>query len=247
MRLIRRGVLLLVAGSWAALAHGQTNASTELVGLSLQDLMQVPVTTVSRVAEPWFTAPSAVYVISAEDIRRSGATSLPEALRLAPGMNVASVNSHEWAVSARGLNSLFSRFLLVLVDGRPVYSPLFSGVQWPMVDTLLEDVDRIEVVRGPGATLWGANAVNGVINIITKSAWVTPGGLLTVGGGTEEQGFGALRLGGGMWASSFFTGFGARGSTVTRPVGAMGSRRRMIGGRYAAGSVPTGTRCRTIA
>ena len=169
----------------------------DFTSLSVEELMNYPVTSVSRHEEKLAEAPAAVYVITPEEIRRSGATSIPEALRLAPGLDVARVDAHDWAISARGFNDIFANKLLVLMDGRSLYTPLFSGVFWDVQDTMLEDIERIEVVRGPGATLWGANAVNGVINIITKSAKETavPGEkfLITGGGGTEEQGFGGVR------------------------------------------------------
>ena len=131
--------------------------------------MSLEVTTVSRQAEKLSEAASAVQVITGEDIRRSGATSIAEALRLAPNLQVAQVNSSQWAISARGFNNVLANKLLVLIDGRTVYTPFYAGVFWDVQDVLLEDVERIEVVSGPGSTLWGANAVNGVINIITKS------------------------------------------------------------------------------
>lgn len=138
----------------------------------------------------------AVFVLSNEDIKRSGATSLPEALRMAPGIHVARIDANKWAISIRGFNERFSNKLLVLMDGRTVYNPLFSGVYWDAQDILLDDVERIEVIRGPGAALWGANAVNGVINVISKSAKTTQGGLVSGGYGSEEQGFAAVRYGG---------------------------------------------------
>jgi len=166
--------------------------------------MNVEVTSVSRRAEKLSVAPAAISVITAEELRRSGATSIPEALRLVPGMEVARVDAHNWAISARGFNDLFANKLLVLMDGRSVYTPLFSGVYWDVQDTLLEDIERIEVIRGPGATLWGANAVNGVINIITRSARDTQGLLLAGGGGTEEQGFAAVRYGGKLGDNAYY-------------------------------------------
>src|SRR5205814_8341467 len=147
----------------------------DLTHLSLEELMNVEVTSVSRRAEKLSVAPAAISVITAEELRRSGATSIPEALRLVPGMEVARVDAHSWAISARGFNDLFANKLLVLMDGRSVYTPLFSGVFWDMQDYVLTDLDRIEVIRGPGATLWGSNAVNGVVNIETKSARDTQG------------------------------------------------------------------------
>src|SRR5205823_12186937 len=140
--------------------------------------------------------PSAIQVLTQEDIRRSGASSIPEALRLAPNLQVAQVNSSSWAISARGFNNGLANKLLVLIDGRVVYTPLFAGVFWDVQDTLMEDIDRIEVVSGPGGTLWGANAVNGVISIITKSAKETQGTLLTAGGGNLLRDFAGVRYGG---------------------------------------------------
>jgi iron complex outermembrane recepter protein len=167
----------------------------DLTQLSLEDLMQIEVTSVSKKGERLSDAPAAIFVITQEDIRRSGVTSIPEALRMAPGVEVAKIDANKWAISARGFNSRFATKLLVLLDGRSVYSPAFSGVWWDVQDTLLEDIDRIEFIRGPGATLWGANAVNGVINIITRKAGETLGGLVSMGVGTEEKGFGAVRYG----------------------------------------------------
>ena len=168
---------------------------SELLSLSLEELADVVVTSVSKQEESLQEAAAAVHVITNEDIRRSGATSIPEALRLAPGLHVARVGSGTWAIGSRGFNDTFANKLLVLIDGRSVYTPLFSGVFWDAQDTLMADIDRIEVIRGPGATLWGANAVNGVINIITKKARETQGVLISGGGGTEERGFGAIRYG----------------------------------------------------
>ncbi|MCP5361731.1 MAG: TonB-dependent receptor [Hyphomicrobiales bacterium] len=172
--------------------------------LPLEELVDIVVTSVSKKEEKAFEAPAAIYVISQEDIRRSGATNIPEALRLAPGLQVARIDSNKWAISSRGFNRQFSNKLLVLIDGRSVYTPLFSGVYWDVQDTPLEDIERIEVIRGPGATLWGANAVNGVINIITKKAKETQGTLLSAGGGLHEQGFGTLRYGGKLTESNSY-------------------------------------------
>ncbi len=171
------------------------NSPAELKGLTLEQLMNVQVTSVSRQAEPLFSLPSAVQVITHEDIQRSGATSIPEALRLAPNLQVAQVDSRQWAISARGFNNGLANKLLVMIDGRVVYTPLFAGVFWDVQDTLLEDLDRIEVISGPGATLWGANAVNGVINIITKNAEDTQGLLVSGGGGTFLEHFVGARYG----------------------------------------------------
>lgn len=164
--------------------------------IGLEELLGVEVTSVSRKAERLHDVAAAVFVISREDIERSGATSIPEALRMAPGVNVASLANNRWAVSIRGFNDRWGNKLLVLMDGRSIYSPLFSGVVWEDQDTLLEDIDRIEVVRGPGAAMWGANAVNGVINIITRRARDTQGNLLVGAAGTEERALVAFRHGG---------------------------------------------------
>jgi iron complex outermembrane recepter protein len=159
-------------------------------------MMDTPVTSVTKEASTIGRSPAAVFVITNEMIRRSGATNIPDALRMVPGMEVAQVNSNTWAVTARGFNSAYANKMLVLIDGRSVYNPDFSGVYWSMQDVLLEDVERIEVIRGPGGTLWGANAVNGVINVITKNAKDTQGAYLTGGGGSHERTLDAFRYGG---------------------------------------------------
>jgi iron complex outermembrane receptor protein len=190
---------------------------TELKRMSVEELMDIEVTSVSKRPERLSETASAIQVITREDIRRSGATRLPEALRLASNLEVAQVDSRQWAISARGFNSTASNKLLVLIDGRTVYTPLFAGVFWDVQDTLLEDIDRIEVVSGPGATLWGANAVNGVINIITKNAKNTQGPLLLGGGGTELNGFGGMRYGGALGPNLQYRVYGKyfdRDSTV---------------------------------
>ncbi len=190
-------LLIMVVGVCSAGASDrEPPISEDLTKLSLEDLMDIEITSAAKKAQRLSEAAAAVFVITQEDIRRSGATSIPEALRMVPGLQVARIDANKWAVTSRGFNGRFSNKLLVLVDGRSVYTPLLSGVYWDMKDTLLEDIDRIEVIRGPGASLWGANAVNGVINIITKSAKDTQGGLIVAGAGTEEQGFGAIRYGG---------------------------------------------------
>ncbi len=168
-----------------------------LKGLSLEQLGNIEVITASKSPVKLSQTAAAVYVITQDDIRRSGVTSLPEALRLAPGVDVAQIDSVKWAIGIRGFQGRLSREVLVLIDGRSVYSPLFHGVYWEVQDTLLEDIDRIEVIRGPGGTIWGANAVDGVINIITKSAKDTRGTLVSAGGGTVVQGFMDVRQGGG--------------------------------------------------
>jgi iron complex outermembrane receptor protein len=180
----------------------------DLTRLSLEQLMDIEVTSVSKKPEKATEASAAVFVITQEDIRRSGATHLPEVLRMVPGVEVARIDSNKWAVSIRGFNSLFARKLLVMIDGRSVYTGLFSGTFWDTQDTALEDVERIEVIRGPGATVWGVNAVNGVINIITKNAGNTQGGMISAGGGNVEQGFTTMRYGAKMGDNAHYRVYG---------------------------------------
>jgi iron complex outermembrane receptor protein len=176
-------------------------------GLTLAQLMEIEVTSVSRQREPLSESPSAIQVITGEEIRRSGASGIAEALRLADNLAVAQKNAHDWAISARGFNTDLANKLLVMVDGRSVYTPLFSGVFWNQQDYLLEDIDRIEVVSGPGGTLWGANAVNGVVSIITKSAADTHGGFLEAGGGAPLERFIGGRYGGAIAAEAHLRGY----------------------------------------
>jgi iron complex outermembrane receptor protein len=185
-----------VIPGWADNSQADQNPPGKLKQLSLEQLGEVEVTTVSKNPQQVQKTPAAVFVITHEDIRRSGATSIPEALRLAPGMEVARIDANHWSVAIRGFAGQFSKSLLVLIDGRSIYTPLFEGVYWDLPHVMLEDVERIEVVRGPGGTIWGANAVNGVINIITKSAKNTQGTLATLGSGTVDQGTGGFRYGG---------------------------------------------------
>ena len=170
--------------------------------------MDMEVSTVSRTQSTVGRSPAAVFVITNEMIRRSGARNIPDALRLAPGVNVARVSANRWAISVRGFMDVFSNKLLVQIDGRSVYNPLFSGVYWDQQDLLLEDVERIEVIRGPGATVWGANAVNGVINVITKQASETQGLYAQAGGGTEDRAFGSIRYGGKIGKSLNYRVYG---------------------------------------
>jgi iron complex outermembrane recepter protein len=186
----------------------------DLASLSVDDLMNVEVTSVSRKEQKLADTAAAVFVITQDDIRRSGATSIPEILRMVPGLDVARVNGNSWAVSARGSNGQFANKLLVMIDGRSVYTPLFSGVFWDVQDTLLEDIDRIEVIRGPGGTLWGANAVNGIINIITKHSIDTQGALLSLGGGAADGPSAAGRYGGSFGHNGYYRVFG---KTFDRP------------------------------
>lgn len=189
---------IFIAVAVAATLSTGAQAAADLAGvpdISLEDLLKVDVITASRKTQSVQGVAAAVYVISREDIERSGATSLPEVLRMAPGVEVARLSSGRWAVSARGFNGRFANKLLVLMDGRSIYSPLFSGVLWEMEGTLLEDIERIEIIRGPSAALWGANAVNGVINILTRHTRDTQGTLVALGAGNIESGSAAVRVG----------------------------------------------------
>jgi iron complex outermembrane recepter protein len=165
--------------------------------LSLEQLANLEVTTASKEPEQVWKTAAAIFVITQEDIKRSGATSIPEALRLAPGVEVARIDGNKWSIGIRGFGSRLSRSVLVVIDGRTVYTTLFAGTYWEVQDTIMDDIDRIEVIRGPGGTIWGPNAVNGVINVVTKDAKDTHGILAKAGGGNEEQGFFGLRYGGG--------------------------------------------------
>ncbi|MFT3847137.1 MAG: TonB-dependent receptor [Propionivibrio sp.] len=195
-----------------SLAVGSANAAQgdhdDLTSINLEDLMKVEVSSVARKQQKMSDTAAAAYVISQEDIRRSGATSIPEALRLAPGLDVARIGSNGWAISSRGFNGRYANKLLVLMDGRTIYTPMFSGVFWDVQDTLMEDIERIEVIRGPGAAMWGANAVNGVINIITKSAKDTQGNLAVAGAGNQERGFAGLRHGGQVNEDTYYRVYG---------------------------------------
>ncbi len=195
-RFARPVLLALWSGLLASRLDGAEPAGpSSLADLSIEQLMNESVTSVSKKETKLSDSPAAIYVITQEDLRRSGAINVAEALRMVPGLDVARVDANKWAISSRGFNSLYANKLLVLMDGRSVYTPVFAGVHWDAQDTMMEDIERIEVIRGPGASLWGANAVNGVINIITKPAKETQGTLITGGGGTEETGFGGVRYG----------------------------------------------------
>jgi len=159
----------------------------DLTQVSIDDLMNLEVTSGSKKEQKMSQVAAAIFVITREDIHHSGATNIPDLLRMAPGMDVTQINANTWAISVRRFKSQFSDKLLVLIDGRAVYTPLFGEVSWDTQDVPLEDIERIEVIRGPGETIWGANAVNGVINIITKKAGDSLGTMLVGGGGTEQE------------------------------------------------------------
>src|SRR5579863_8813013 len=165
----------------------QSAGQLDLSQVPIEDLMNMKVTSVSKTEQKISQAAAAIFVITQEDISRSGATNIPDLLRMVPGMDVSQINANTWAVSARGFNQQFTNKLLVLIDGRAVYTPLLGGVNWDTQNMPLEDIDRIEVIRGPGATVWGANAVNGVINIVTKPAADTKGALVSVLAGSDGE------------------------------------------------------------
>ncbi len=194
---IKRTLILTVLSASLGMVAAQAAPKAEVADLSLEELMDVTVYSAAKKEQALADTAAAAFVISQEDIRRSGATSIPDALRMAPGVQVAQINAHAWAISIRGFNDRFSTKLLVMVDGRTVYSPLFSGTYWSGQDAVLEDIDRIEVIRGPGGTVWGANAVNGVINIRTKHSKKTQGGLVSAQGG-DYQDSGSVRYGGDL-------------------------------------------------
>ncbi|MFZ1829792.1 MAG: TonB-dependent receptor [Candidatus Competibacteraceae bacterium] len=179
----------------------------DLTQLSIEELMNVPVVSATKQTQRLADTASAIFVITQDDIRRSGVTSVPEALRLAPGVHVARISSNQWAITIRGFNGRFSNKLLVLVDGRSIYTSAFAGVYWEIQDVLIEDIERIEVVRGPGASLWGANAVNGVINILTKKATDT-GNLVSVTAGSPEQTIVGVRHSGSLGDDAHYRVYG---------------------------------------
>jgi len=181
-----------------------TGSNVDLSTMDIEDLMNVKVTSVSRTEEKLSRTASAVFVITQADIARSGAANIPGLLRMVPGLDVAQIDANTWAISARGLNDEFSNELLVLFDGRNVYTPTFGGVLWGLLDLPLENIERIEVIRGPGGSIWGANAVNGVINIITKKAGETRGVMVVAGGGNLDKGFGTAQYGGSLGKDTDF-------------------------------------------
>jgi iron complex outermembrane receptor protein len=219
-------VALQAAGATAADTSAKAASPADLSRMTIEELANIEISSVSKRPEPLSGAAASVYVITREDIRRYGATSIPEILRLAPNLQVARVDSSQYAITARGFNSTTANKLLVLIDGRAVYTPLFSGVFWDVQDTLIEDIERIEVISGPGGTLWGSNAVNGVINIITRNARDTLGGLASIGGGPKERG-GAIRYGARLGRDAMYRlyakGFGRENTENSRGVSARDS------------------------
>jgi len=231
----------LPPGGWA---QERTVTPADLSSMSLEDLSNVEVSSVSRRTERLADAAASVYVITREDIRRSGHLTIPDILRLAPNLQVARVDASQYAISARGFNSTTANKLLVLIDGRSVYTPLFSGVFWDVPDTLIEDIERIEVISGPGGTLWGANAVNGVINVITRNARDTVGGMTAVAAGNEERRASA-RWGGTLGGDAHYRMYGKefRRDDTQRASGASGRddiRKAQAGFRVDGGAAAGG-------
>jgi len=202
------GFLLLSVVLQDIAGQVQNQAPIDLSQFSLEDLLNITVTSVSRKEQKLSQAASAIFVINREDIRRSGATNIPDLLRMAPGVDVEQIDANAWAISIRGFNSRYSNKVLVLIDGRTVYSPIFSGANWDQIGMPLEDIDRIEVIRGPGGTVWGANAVNGVISIITRSSRDTKGGQLTAASGSDVRASGELQYGGAVGQGGAYRVFG---------------------------------------
>ena len=225
LRILHPAALALALSLQAAPGLAQSGGGTaELKRLSLEDLGKIEITSVTKQAEALSDAPAAIYVITNEDIRRSGLRSIPEILRLAPNLQVAQSTANAYAISARGFNGTTANKLLVLIDGRSVYTPLFSGVFWDIQDVVPEDIDRIEVISGPGGTLWGANAVNGVINIVTRHSRDTQGGLLALGAGSVRKD-GLARYGGGIGENGSWRIYG-KGFEVENTDRANGTRVR---------------------
>ena len=202
-----RALIILVLGGGAAISS-PPKSPRDLTQFSLEDLMNVQVTSVSKKEQKLAKTGAAIFVITQEDIRRSGATTIPEVLRMAPGVQVAQIDANTTAISIRGFNGRLADKVLVLIDGRAVYTPTTSGVYWDQQDVPLEDIERIEVIRGPGGTVWGANAVNGVINIITKTSQATLGGLVSTSGGTQQAARGLARYGAKIGRGGAYRVFG---------------------------------------
>src|SRR6202140_4622043 len=200
--------LSLAAALLMAIPVWSQEKPKDLAEKSIEDLMNMEGTSVSKKEQKLSNVAAAIFVFTQDDIRRSCATNIPDLLRMVPGLDVAQINANTWAISARGFNLEFANKLLVLVDGRAVYTPLTGGVYWDTLDVPLEDIERIEVIRGPGGTVWGANAVNGVINIITKSAAETQGGLMVAGTGSEESAQGLVQYGGTAGSHGSYRVFG---------------------------------------
>jgi iron complex outermembrane receptor protein len=200
-------LIIVIAAASLAFGADQTTLP-DFSDLSLEELANIKVTSFTKKEQKLSQVAGAIYVINQEQIARSGLTSVSELLRLVPGVDVAQVNGNQWSVSVRGTVGVYSNKLLVLIDGRSIYTAAFAGVYWDLGMPLLDDIDRIEVIRGPGATIWGANAVLGVINIITKSSRDTHGTTITAGGGSTERAFGSATMGGAFGSMNYRVFFG---------------------------------------
>ena len=199
----------LAVALYSLLTSSAAIADDDFLDMSLEELVSLEVTSVSRKSQSIMSSAAAVYAITQEDIRRSGARTIPDLLRMVPGLQVAKINSNIWSVSSRGFNGVFSNTnkLLVLIDGRSIYSPLYSGITWETNDVMLADIERIEVIRGPGAAPWGSNAFNGVINIITRPAAATQGTYVEAGAGSYAQEFGSIRHGGQLGENATYRAY----------------------------------------
>src|ERR1700683_224641 len=206
--ILNAGLRSALSALMIAAGMAQTKPPIDLTGSSLEDLMNIQVTSVSRKEQSLSKAAGSIYVITQDDIRHSGTTNVPDLLRMVPGVDVARINANTWAISIRGFNSRYAGKVLVLVDGRTVYTPLFSGVYWDQQTMPLENIERIEVIRGPGGTVWGANAMNGVINIISKSAKDTRGGLASAEVGSQDRAQGLAQYGGAAGANGSYRVYG---------------------------------------
>jgi len=201
--MISRGCVSLLFTLFLTVPAWPQQKPVDLTDRSMEDLMNIEVTSVSKEDQKMSQVAAAIFVIGQEDIRRSGATNIPDLLRMVPGLDVAQINANTWAISSRGFSTQFADKMLVLIDGRAVYSPLIGGVNWDTEDIPMEDIERIEVIRGPGGAVWGANAMNGVINVTTKPASDTQGALITAVGGTEKRASGTAQYGGTLGAASY--------------------------------------------
>ena len=198
----------MVCAGTSILCFAQRPAVDDLTKLTLEDLMNIRVTSVSKKEQSLSRTGAAVYVISQEDIRRSGATTVPDVLRMEPGVEVARIDINRYAITVQGFNDRYANKVLVLVDGRSAYNPASAGVFWDTLDVPLEDIERIEVIRGPGGTVWGANAVNGVISIITRNSKDTQGGLISAGTGSNTKAEALAQVGGRIGTKGTYRAFG---------------------------------------
>ena len=239
-RLISFALVVFLVPATRAFAQGPQ----DLKRLSIEQLMQIDVTLATRTPEPLATAPTAISIVTGDDIRRAGVSTIADAVALADGVHVARFNNGTWSVTARGFAAVAANKMLVMIDGRTVYSPLFTGVFWNALDYELEDIDRIEVVRGPGATLWGANAVNGVVNIVTKNSRDTPGLFMQVGTGNEDPADAELRYGGRVRGATYraYAKFIERASQRYSTGISAGDRRQrgQVGARFDGGDQSRG-------